>query len=112
MFVDVLGEDVGDILMLFLPFEDGTIEVVFMEVTGEYIDRLILLQDRRHDTIQVQPIVEYQDGLVRFQHETTMEYVGQRHCKCEHMLVVSIVIASSICLCPKLRFQDITLFAS
>ena len=59
---------------------DGTIEVIFVEMTGEDIDRLILLQERWHDTIQVQPIVEYQDGLVRFQHETTMEDVGQCHC--------------------------------
>ena len=44
------------------------------------IDGLILLQERWHDTIQVQPVVEYQDGLIRFQHETAMEYVGQRHC--------------------------------
>ena len=79
MFVDVLGENVGDTLPLLPPLEDGTIEVVFVEVAGEDIDKLILLQERWHDTIQVQPIIEYQDGLLCFQHETTMEYVGQRH---------------------------------
>ena len=58
---------------------DGTIEVIFVEMTGEDIDRLILLQERWHNTIQVQPVVEYQDGLICFQHETTMEDVGKRH---------------------------------
>ena len=80
MLVDVLGEYVCDTLPLFPPLENGPVEMVFVEVAGEYIDWLILLQERWHDTIQVQPVVEYQDGLVRFQHETTMEYVGQRHC--------------------------------
>ena len=80
MFVDVLGEDISDTFTLLPPFEDGTIEVVFVEMAGEDIDGLILLQERWHDTIQVQPVVEYQDGLIRFQHETAMEYVGQRHC--------------------------------
>ena len=61
-------------------FEDDTIKVVFVEMAGEDIDGLILLQERWHDTIQVQPVVEYQDGLLCFQHETAMEYVGQRHC--------------------------------
>ena len=79
MFVDVLGENVGDTFPLLLSLEDGLIEVVFVEVAGEDIDRLILLQERWHDTIQVQPVVEYQDGLLCFQHETAMEYVGQRH---------------------------------
>ena len=79
MLVDVLGENIGDTFPLLPPFEDGTIEVVFVEMAGEHIDGLILFQERWHDTIQVQPIVEYQDGLSRFQHEATMEYVGQRH---------------------------------
>ncbi len=80
MLVDVFGKDIGDTLTLLSPLENGPVEMVFVEVAGEYIDWLILLQERWHDTIQVQPIVEYQDGLVRFQHETTMKYVGQRHC--------------------------------
>ena len=80
MLVDVLGENVGDTLTLLPPLEDGPVEMVFVEVAGEYIDWLILLQERWHDTIQVQPVVEYQDGLIRFQHETTMEDVGQGHC--------------------------------
>ena len=79
MFVDVFGQDIGDILTLLTPFKDGTIEVVFVEVAGEDIDGLILFQKRWHDTIQVQPVVEYQDGLLCFQHKTTMEDVGKRH---------------------------------
>ena len=66
MFVDVLGENVGDIFPLLPPLEDGTIEVVFVEMAGEDIDGLIFLQERWHDTIQVQPIIEYQDGLLCF----------------------------------------------
>ena len=80
MFVDVLGEDIGDTFMLLPPFEDGTIKVVFVEVAGEDIDGLILLQERWYDTIQVLPVVENQDRLLCFQHETTMEDVGQGHC--------------------------------
>ena len=58
MFVDVFGQDIGDILTLLTSFKDGTIEVIFMEMAGEDIDGLILLQERWHDTIQVQPVVE------------------------------------------------------
>ena len=80
MFIDVLGEYVGDTFPLLPPFEDDTIKVVFMEMAGEDIDGLILLQERWHDTIQVQPVVEYQDGLLCFQRKATMKDVGQRHC--------------------------------
>ena len=80
MFVDVLGEYLGNVLVLLSPFEDGTIEVVFIEVTGEYIEMLILFEVRWHDAIQDQPVVEYQDGLFRFQRKATMKDVGQRHC--------------------------------
>ena len=79
MLVDVFGKDIGDTLTLLSPLENGPVEMVFVEVAGEYIDWLIFLQERWHDTIQVQPVVEYQDGLLRFQHKTAMEYVGQRH---------------------------------
>ena len=48
-------------------------------MAGEHIDGLILLQKRGYDTIQVQPVVEYQDGLLRFQHKAAMEDVGQGH---------------------------------
>ena len=80
MLIDVFGKDIGDTLTLLSPFEDDTIKVVFVEMAGEDIDGLILLQERWHDTIQVQPVVEYQDGLLCFQHETTMEDVGQGYC--------------------------------
>ena len=92
MFIDVLGEYVGDTFPLLPPFEDDTIKVVFVEMAGEYIDRLILLQERWYDTIQVQPIIEYQDGLFRFQHETAMEYVGQRHCGSISQSLSSLII--------------------
>jgi hypothetical protein len=75
MLVDVLGKDIGDVLMLLSPLKDGTIEMVFVEVAGEDIDGFILLQERQHNAIQVQPVVEYQDGLFRFQHETAMKYI-------------------------------------
>ena len=79
MFVDVLGEDIGDTLPLLFPLEDGTIEVVFVEVAGEYIDLLVFLQKWRDNISRIQPVVEYQDGLFCFQYETTMEDVGQLH---------------------------------
>ena len=41
MLVDFLGEYVGDTLPQLLPLEDGTVEVVFVEVAGEDIDGLI-----------------------------------------------------------------------
>ena len=37
MFVDVLGENVGDTLTLLLPLKDILRKVVFMEVAGEDI---------------------------------------------------------------------------
>jgi hypothetical protein len=45
--------------MQLSPFEDGTIEVVFGEVTGKYIDGLVFLQKQWHDTIQIHPIIKY-----------------------------------------------------
>ena len=54
---------------------DGTIEVIFVEMTGEDIDGLILFQERWHDTIQVQPVIEYQDGLLSFKDKTAMKYI-------------------------------------
>ena len=79
MFVDVLGEDVGSAITLFPPLEDGTVEVVFVEVAGEDLDGLFLLHERWYNTTWIQPVVEYQDGLLCFQYETTMEDVGDSH---------------------------------
>jgi hypothetical protein len=79
MFVDVLGKYIGYVLMSLSPLEDGSTEVVFVKMAGKDIDMLILLQERWYDTIQVQPVVEYQDGLFRFQHKAAMENVRQRH---------------------------------
>ena len=92
MLVDVLGEYVCDTLPMFPPLEDDPVEMVFVEVAGEYIDWLIFLQERWHDTIQVQPVVEYQDGLLCFQHKTAMEYVGQRHCCSISQSLSSLII--------------------
>jgi hypothetical protein len=75
MLVDVLGKYIFDVLMLLPPLEDGSIEMVFVEMAREDIDGLILLQVRWHDAIQVQPIVEYQDGLFRFLHKAAMIYI-------------------------------------
>ena len=41
----VVGKNIGDVLVLLPPFEDSPVEVVFVEVTREDIDRLILLQE-------------------------------------------------------------------
>ena len=65
--------------MLISPFEDSPIKMVFVEVAAEDIDRLIFLQEWGHDTIHVHPVVEYQDGLLRFQHKTAMVDISQRH---------------------------------
>ena len=51
-----------------------------MEMACKDIDVFALLQEGWDNISKVQPVVEYQDGLIRFQHETAMEYVGQRHC--------------------------------
>ena len=45
------------------------------------IDVFALLQEGWDNISKVQPVVEYQDGLFRFQYETAMEHVGQRHCQ-------------------------------
>jgi hypothetical protein len=92
MLVDVLGENVGDTLTLLSPLENGSVEMVFVEVAGEYIDWLILLQERWHDTIQVQPIVEYQDGLICFKDKTAMEDVSQCHCCSISQSLSSLII--------------------
>ena len=79
MFVDVLGENVGDTLTLLLPLKDILRKVVFMEVAGEDIHGLLALYHAVHHTTGIKPVVEYQDGLLRFEHKTAMEDVGQRH---------------------------------
>ena len=66
--------------MLFSPLKDSSIEMVFVKMTGENIDRFFLLQKRRNNTFQIQPLVKYQDGLFCFKDEATVEYVGQCHC--------------------------------
>ena len=92
MLVDVLGEYVCDTLPMFPPLEDGPVEMVFVEVAGEYIDRLILLQERINNIVWIQSIIEYQDGLIRFQHETAMEDVSQCHCCSISQSLSSLII--------------------
>lgn len=41
----ILAQYIGDILLLLSPFEDFPGEVVFVEMTGEYIERLLALKD-------------------------------------------------------------------
>ena len=55
------------------------VEVVFVEVAGENIDRFVLLQERINNIIWIQPVVEYQDGLFRFKHKAAMEDVSESH---------------------------------
>jgi hypothetical protein len=76
---NVLGKDIGNPASLFPPIEDGMVEVVFVEVAGEDIGRFILLQEGLNVTVKVQPVIEDEDGLLRFQYETAMENVRQRH---------------------------------
>ena len=40
---------------------------------------LLAPQHAVHDTTWIHPVVEYQDGLLRFKHKAAMEDVGQRH---------------------------------
>jgi hypothetical protein len=80
MFINIFRENIGNILVLLFPFEDGTIEVVFVEMAGENIDRLVLFQERIYNIIWIQPIIEYQDGFLCFQHKATMKDVCESHC--------------------------------
>ena len=79
MFVDILGENVGDTLALLLPLKDLLRKMVFVEVAGEDIHGLLALQYVIHNATWIQPEVEYQDGLFRFEHKAAMEDVGQCH---------------------------------
>ena len=79
MLVDVLGENVCYIRFLFLPLKDLIRKMVFMEVAGEDIHGLLAPQYAVHYTTGIQPVVEYQDGLLRFKYKAAMEDVGQRH---------------------------------
>lgn len=45
------------------------------------IDVFALLQEGWDNISEVQPVVEYQDGLLCLQHETTVEHVCQCHCQ-------------------------------
>ena len=53
--------------------------MVFVEVAGEDIHGLLALQYVIHHATWIQPEVEYQDGLFRFEHKAAMEDVGQFH---------------------------------
>ena len=79
MFVDVLGENVGDIRFLLLSLKDFLRKVVFVKVAGEDIHGFLAPQHAIHHTTWIHPVVEYQDGLLRFEHKAAMEDVGQRH---------------------------------
>ncbi len=79
MFVDVLGENVGNTFTLLLPLKDFLRKMVFVEVAGEDIHVLLAPQHAVHHTTGIHPVVENQDGLLRFEHKATMEDVGQRH---------------------------------
>ncbi len=79
MFVDVLGENVGDIRFLLLPLKNLLRKMVFVEVAGEYIHGLLAPQHAIHYTTGIHPVVEYQDALLRFEYKAAMEYVGQFH---------------------------------
>ena len=85
-----MGTNVRDIRLLLLPLEDFPGEVVFVEVAGEYIERLLALENRFHDMSGIHPEIEYQYGLSCFKNETTMEYVCQLH------LVSKLVYISGI----------------
>ena len=80
MLVYILGENIGDILTLLLPLKDLPVEVVFMEMACKDIDVFALLQEGWDNISKVQPVVEYQDGLLCLQHETAVEHVCQCHC--------------------------------
>ena len=49
--------------------------MVFVEVAGEYIHVLLAPQHAVHQTTVIHPVVEYQDGLLRFKHKAAMEDV-------------------------------------
>ena len=53
--------------------------LVFVEVAGEYIHGFLAPQHAIHHTTGIHPVVEYQDGQLRFEHKAAMEYVGQFH---------------------------------
>ena len=48
-------------------------------MAGENIYRLLLPQHIFHHATWIQPIVEYQDGMLRFEHKAAMEYIRQFH---------------------------------
>jgi hypothetical protein len=50
--------------------------MVFMEVAGEDIHGLFAPQYAVHYTTGIQPVVEYQDGLLRFKYKAAMKDVG------------------------------------
>ena len=79
MTKDILAQDIGHSVFLLLPLEDVTIEVVFMEVAGEDIHRLPTPQHTVHHAAWIHPVIEHQDGLLRFEHEAAMEDICQSH---------------------------------
>ena len=59
MSENILAQDIGDIGFQLFPLEDSPRKVIFMEMAGEYIKRLILLQYIFHHATWIQPVVEY-----------------------------------------------------
>ena len=59
--------------MLLFPLENLTVEMVFMKVARENINRLLFHKNQRHNMAWILPEVKHQYRLFQFQRKATMK---------------------------------------
>ena len=79
MLQDIFRQDIGDVPLFLLPPQYAAVEMVLMEMAGEYIKRLVRFQHPRHHPSRILPEVEHQDATLRLHNEAAMVYISNLH---------------------------------
>lgn len=79
VFQNVFRKDVAHVRFPGSPEEDVAVEMVFMEMTGEDVQRLGRLQQTGHHAGRVHPVVEHEDAAVDLKGKAAVEDIGKLH---------------------------------
>ena len=79
VFQNVFRKDVAHVRFPGSPEEDVAVEMVFMEMTGEDVQRLGRLQQTGHHAGRVHPVVEHEDAAVGLKGKAAVEDIGKLH---------------------------------
>lgn len=79
VFQNVFRKDVAHVRFPGPPGEDVAVEMVFMEMAGEDVQRLGRLQQTGHHAGRVHPVVEHEDAAVGLEGKAAVEDIGKLH---------------------------------